>query len=123
MSAKYSKPKTIAEEQYCNSRYCCGKGGHFSSKCTNPGNSSQIIQRLIQSLQKSKSRDLLSREASPGEANSGVKRSAVAVQRMKLLSEGLVGPTPVISTKVFGNLCDALLDSGSQVTIIFEDWY
>lgn len=39
------------------------------------------------------------------------------------LPEGLVGPPSVISVKVNGSPCSALLDSGSQITIIFEGWY
>ncbi|KAL0196751.1 hypothetical protein M9458_005291, partial [Cirrhinus mrigala] len=33
------------------------------------------------------------------------------------------GPTSVVPVRVNGYPCEALLDSGSQVTIIFEDWY
>ncbi len=36
---------------------------------------------------------------------------------------GLVGPTLKITMKINGQSCEALLDSGSQVTIIFESWY
>lgn len=35
----------------------------------------------------------------------------------------MVGPTSVVQLKVNGHECDALLDSGSQVTIIFKAWY
>lgn len=36
---------------------------------------------------------------------------------------GLVGPISTVTLKVNGHPCTALLDSGSQVTIIFEKWY
>lgn len=44
-------------------------------------------------------------------------------QTVNVLPKGLVGPSSLVSVKINGHLCDALLDSGSQVTIVFEDWY
>lgn len=37
--------------------------------------------------------------------------------------EGLIEPPSLEPLKVNGHLCDALLDSGSRVIIIFESWY
>lgn len=39
------------------------------------------------------------------------------------IPDGLVGPANLVPLKVNGQPCTALLDSGSQVTIIFEHWY
>ncbi|KAI3375871.1 hypothetical protein L3Q82_003756 [Scortum barcoo] len=39
------------------------------------------------------------------------------------IPEGLVGPPSIVPLKVNGHRCEALFDSGSQVTIIFESWY
>lgn len=39
------------------------------------------------------------------------------------IPDGLVGPRCLVPLKVNGQSCTALLDSGSQVTIIFEPWY
>lgn len=39
------------------------------------------------------------------------------------LPDGLVGPPNLVPLKVNGQPCTALLDSGSQMTIIFEPWY
>lgn len=39
------------------------------------------------------------------------------------IPKGLVGPSSTIDIKICGHPCEALLDSGSQVTIIFEKWY
>ncbi len=36
-----------------------------------------------------------------------------------LIPDGLVGPPSLVPLKVNGQPCTALLDSGSQVTIIF----
>uniref|UniRef100_A0A9J8A271 Uncharacterized protein n=3 Tax=Cyprinus carpio TaxID=7962 RepID=A0A9J8A271_CYPCA len=35
---------------------------------------------------------------------------------------GLIGPCSIIPVKINGQHCDALLDSGSQITIIFKPW-
>lgn len=37
--------------------------------------------------------------------------------------EGLIGPLSTVRVKVNGHSCTAILDSGSQVTMIFEKWY
>lgn len=39
------------------------------------------------------------------------------------IPEGLIGPPSLEPLKVNGHLCNALLDSGSLVSIIFESWY
>lgn len=39
------------------------------------------------------------------------------------LPEGLVGPSSICTIKVNGFTCDALMDLGPNVTIIFEGWY
>lgn len=116
------KPTTSSEadEYYC---YHCGESGHFAAKCRNPENQSKVIRRLIQSLKKAKSRDLFSSEKKPNTTDCSVKMSAVDIQKENPIPEGLVGPTSVVQLKVNGHECDALLDSGSQVTIIFEAWY
>ncbi|XP_052469911.1 uncharacterized protein LOC128026690 [Carassius gibelio] len=116
------KPTTYSdsEEYYC---YRCGESGHFAAKCRNAENQAKVVRRLIQSLKKAKSRDLLSSEPTSSTTNCSVKRSAVDIQKQRHLPEGLVGPMSVVQLKVNGHECDSLLDSGSQVTIIFEAWY
>lgn len=39
------------------------------------------------------------------------------------IPEGLIGPPRIVQLRVNGHSCDALFDSGSQVTIIFNSWY
>ncbi|XP_049329329.1 uncharacterized protein LOC111193656 [Astyanax mexicanus] len=51
------------------------------------------------------------------------KRSAVEVASQKAVPSGLIGPSPIVQIKINGEPCSALLDSGSQVTIIFEEWH
>lgn len=107
------------EGQFC---YRCGENGHFAAKCHSQENQSKVIKKLIQALK-------LSRETKPGtdtpdyETNCGVKRSLVSMPENAGIPEGLIGPPSMIQLKVNGHPCDALFDSGSQVTIIFESWY
>ena len=61
-------------------------------------------------------------ETSTKTTNASVKRSYVNVQT-NCLPEGLVGPPSTAQVKINGNSCTALMDSGSQVTIIFDSWY
>ena len=63
------------------------------------------------------------REVTADDVNCGVKKSAVSVQESTSIPDGLVGPPSLVKLKVSGQPCTALLDSGSQVTIIFEPWY
>ena len=52
-----------------------------------------------------------------------MRKSAVDLLEPIGIPEGLIGPPSVEPLKVNGHLCDALLDSGSRVSIIFESWY
>ncbi len=53
-----------------------------------------------------------------------VKKSAIESFKTELnVPQGLVGPSSTLDIKICGHPCSALLDSGSQVTIIFEKWY
>ncbi len=51
------------------------------------------------------------------------KRSQPEVYGSAGLPKGLVGPASMVEVELHGCLCQALLDSGSQVTIVFENWY
>ncbi len=51
------------------------------------------------------------------------KRSQPEVYGSGGLPKGLVGPALMMEVELNGCLCQALLDSGSQVTIVFENWY
>lgn len=52
-----------------------------------------------------------------------MKETAADMSDQAGLPDGLVGPPSLVPLKVNGQPCTALLDSGSQVTIIFEPWY
>ncbi|KAA0724940.1 Retrovirus-related Pol polyprotein from transposon 412 [Triplophysa tibetana] len=114
---KLPRPK---DDYFC---YRCGEDGHISTKCQAAPNAEQVIQKLIRSLRKSKSGK---HEESGDHKNDQVcfsKRSQTEVNESSGLPKGLVGPASTIEVKLNGCGCKALLDSGSQVTIVFEDWY
>jgi len=51
------------------------------------------------------------------------KKSQIDALEIECLPKGLVGPTSTVSLKLNGHPCRALLDSGFQVTIVFDSWY
>lgn len=106
--------------------YRCGEDGHFANECVSPENYPKVIQKLLQAHRKSKQSDSPSHksnnETRTKTKNARVKRSSVKVQTHSL-PEGLVGPPSTAQVRINGNPCTALMDSGSQVTIIFDSWY
>ncbi|KAJ4941533.1 hypothetical protein JOQ06_011412 [Pogonophryne albipinna] len=114
-----NRPLTDSEERFC---YRCGENGHMAGKCRNPENQNKVIQRLIQALKKAKTNT--TGEAAPKDNTScTVRKSAVDMLDSCGITEGLIGPPSLEPVKVNGHLCDALLDIGSRVSIIFESWY
>ncbi|KAL6491410.1 hypothetical protein MHYP_G00017550 [Metynnis hypsauchen] len=109
----------VSEEHFC---YRCGENGHFAGKCQNPENQAKVIKRLIQALKFSKT-NKSSGDATASTMNCSVKNSTAHVPESVSIPDGLVGPPSLVPLKVNGQPCTALLDSGSQVTIIFEHWY
>uniref|UniRef100_A0AAR2IPB4 Paraneoplastic antigen Ma-like C-terminal domain-containing protein n=1 Tax=Pygocentrus nattereri TaxID=42514 RepID=A0AAR2IPB4_PYGNA len=104
--------------------YRCGEDGHIASKCRAPENEKEVIQKLLGSLRKLK--EGKTGKAAPAELDRlhcSSKRSAVDVASQRAVPSGLIGPSPIVQTKINDKLCSALLDSGSQVIIIFEEWH
>lgn len=116
-----NRQEAEAEERFC---YRCGETGHMAGKCKNPENQHKVIQKLIQALKRAKTNSPPpTAGATSQETNCTVRRSAVDRLDPIGIPEGLIGPSSVEPLKVNGHLCDALLDSGSRVSIIFESWY
>ncbi|KAK0152400.1 hypothetical protein N1851_006083 [Merluccius polli] len=115
MAGQKKQPSNDSDGNFC---YRCGENGHFSAKCHNAGNQAKVIQKLIHSLKKAKQGE--SPVSRPTVCSA--KKSEITTLRRDI-PHGLIGPSSIIPVKINGQHCDALLDSGSQVTIIFEAWY
>uniref|UniRef100_A0A3B1JFJ8 CCHC-type domain-containing protein n=1 Tax=Astyanax mexicanus TaxID=7994 RepID=A0A3B1JFJ8_ASTMX len=102
--------------------YRCGEDGHIATKCKDPENLPKVIQKLIRALH-TRSTEKKEPKRNPSDKNCAVKKSLVKTMPTSSLPQGLVGPSSTIPVKVAGHSCQALLDSGSQVTIVFESWY
>uniref|UniRef100_A0A3B1IUI3 Gypsy retrotransposon integrase-like protein 1 n=3 Tax=Astyanax mexicanus TaxID=7994 RepID=A0A3B1IUI3_ASTMX len=116
-----SKETSNADDFFC---FRCGQDGHLATRCQEPEDSARVITRLIRSLRKKKEEGQppVSEEAKPTE-NCSVKKSAVYNCGVQGVPDGLVGK-PSLSRVIIGRQpCTALLDSGSTVSIIFENWY
>lgn len=62
-------------------------------------------------------------ETEKSNTSCSAKRSVVSSVGEKPIPEGLIGPSTTVQLLINGQPCSALLDSRSQVTIIFEKWY
>lgn len=111
--------RTPLDEQFC---YRCGEKGHFVAKCQNPENQSKVIRKLIQTVKTLKESSGTLTSNAP-DTDCHVKQGLLTSPTPAGIPEGLIGPPSIVPLKVNGQPCDALFDSGSQVTIIFESWY
>lgn len=121
-SSSFSRKSTRTKDDYfC---YKCGQDGHIATKCQAPQNSDQVIQKLIRSLRQAKS---FKSEANESRKTQNQvcfsKKSQTDINKASSIPKGLVGPASTVEVTINGHLCQALLDSGSQVTIVFESWY
>ncbi|XP_062372262.1 retrovirus-related Pol polyprotein from transposon 412 isoform X1 [Sardina pilchardus] len=115
----FSSPKQSQrgdDDRFC---YRCGEDGHIASKCSSTENEKKVIRKLIASLNKAKDKRVPEGETT----HCSVRKQAVHAKMTASFPEGLIGPPSTVQVKVNGHPCTAILDSGSQVTIIFEKWY
>uniref|UniRef100_A0AAQ4P6T0 ribonuclease H n=1 Tax=Gasterosteus aculeatus aculeatus TaxID=481459 RepID=A0AAQ4P6T0_GASAC len=113
------QPSFKCDENFC---YRCGENGHFSAKCHNAENQAKVIQKLIQSLKKAKQGESSAQATGSSHTVCSAKKSEITILQGDI-PQGLIGPSSIVPVKINGQQCNALLDSGSQVTIIFESWY
>ncbi|KAL1249378.1 hypothetical protein QQF64_020383 [Cirrhinus molitorella] len=121
-SDTFAKPRfeLTREDYFC---YKCGEDGHIAPRCRATENYSLVIQKLVQSLRKARNDRTEQGGKHCGDKASFSRKSQTVVAEKSSIPAGLVGPALTIAMKVHGQPCEALLDSGSQVTIIFESWY
>ncbi|KAI4883695.1 hypothetical protein NFI96_009130 [Prochilodus magdalenae] len=107
-----------ADDYFC---YRCGENGHIAKGCRASENHPKVIQRLLRTVRSLKEKgNEIPKEVSDN--NCFAKKSTVDSIN-SILPDGLIGPSSITEVKIDGHACKALLDSGSQVTIIFEKWY
>ena len=107
-------------DRFC---YRCGEDGHIATKCSSPENEKRVIRRLIASLNKAKRNCFPDSDFKDDTTHASVRKQAVQSKTTATFPKGLIGPSSTMQVKVNGHPCTAILDSGSQVTIIFEKWY
>lgn len=118
--AKLRLEKT-KEDHFC---YRCGEDGHIAPKCKAPENYGLVIQKLVRSLRRARNERMDQNSSKhTGDKASFSRKSQTVVVGKSSLPVGLVGLALTINLKINRRPCEALLDSGSQVTIIFESWY
>ena len=107
-------------ERFC---YRCGEDGHIATKCSSAENEKKVIRRLIASLNKAKGKQSNDSNADSDATNCFSKKQEVCTNTNAPLPKGLIGPPSTMQVKANGHPCTAILDSGSQVTIIFQKFY
>ncbi|KAL1271694.1 hypothetical protein QQF64_030710 [Cirrhinus molitorella] len=123
-SSSFLKGKSARtkDDYFC---YRCGEDGHIATKCQAMPNSEQVIQKLIRSLRQAKTEKYETDDTHRKAQNQTCfsKKSQTDVHELSSLPKGLVGPASTVDVKLNGRVCQALLDTGSQVTIVFDSWF
>ncbi|KAL7827110.1 hypothetical protein SRHO_G00328280 [Serrasalmus rhombeus] len=102
--------------------YHSGEDGHVARRCMAAEDTSKVVSKLISALKKQKHEEASSVNANNLERRCHVKTSSVCTPKLPGLPEGLVGKSSLSRVIIEGHACTALMDSGSTVTIIFDQW-
>lgn len=119
---KKSHNTTDDQSVFC---YRCGEDGHTTKTCSGTDNPSKVINKLIKSNQKLKQNQKGSSNIPPGKTGhvGQLKSSSPDLHLPADIPQGLVGETSTGRVMIEGHICDALMDGGSNVSIVFEDYY
>lgn len=95
--------------------YTCGEYGRMARGCSGPENLDRVFQRLKFLL-------------GPGNEEETEQGTPWALSNSRAatrsaIPEGLIGPQTEVPVKVNEHPCTAILDSGSQVNILFKSMY
>ena len=118
-SFERSRQSVSRDNFFC---YRCGGDGHIATQCQEPENPPEVIRKLLRSLKKAKEGKSEPSPQQTASKDAYCKKSNVRPSAQSNLPSGLVGPASTLCIKINGHSCNALLDSGSQVTIIFDKW-
>ncbi|XP_063784361.1 uncharacterized protein LOC134933234 [Pseudophryne corroboree] len=103
--------------------YSCGQAGHRSFEC--PGNA--VRRRGNSSSPRRRTTNLENSNGSAVTPLTGYPiiniRAMGSAQWSSTIPDSLMGPAPLVKALINGQDCTILMDSGSQVSIVFESWY
>ena len=105
--------------------YRCGEDGHITKNCSGTDNPSKVISKLIRNNQKLKQNQKAPSTNFPGPTGhvGQLKSSSREFSTPADIPKGLVGESSIGKVLIEGHTCDALMDGGSNVSIVFEDYY
>lgn len=117
-----SNKTTNGQGVFC---YRCGEDGHITKNCSGLDNPSKVISKLIRHNQQLKHNQKVPPTNSPGQTEhvGQLKSSTLELSPPAEIPQGLVGESSIGKVIIEGHTCDTLMDGGSNVSIVFEDYY
>lgn len=121
------KPKKSNNTDDGRSVFCyrCGEDGHITKNCSGTDNPAKVISKLIRNNQQLRQNQKCPSTTSPGQTGhvGQLNSSSLGLSTPADIPQGLVGESSIGKVIIEGHTCDALMDGGSNVSIVFEDYY